>query len=92
MAPQWSIMWVKAIYAVNLIYSFVAKMAHYEWPWLNHIKQAVLDRTFKQSLDNTSMMKVLFALNLVLLPLLAMGQEVNFASHLQHAFLPSAKP
>jgi len=29
----------------------------------------------KQSLDNSSMMKVLFALNLVLLPLLAMGQE-----------------
>merc|ERR1712038_2007461 len=29
----------------------------------------------KQSLDNTSMMKVLFAISLVLLPMLAMGQE-----------------
>merc|ERR1712038_2119613 len=29
----------------------------------------------KQSVDNTSIMKVLFAINLVLLPMLAMGQE-----------------
>ena len=77
---------MKAIYAANLIYSFVAVIAHNEWPCLHHIKHAVVDRTLKQSLDNTSMMKVL-TLILVLLPLLAMGQEVDFASKLYIHFI-----
>ena len=42
------------------------------------IKQRAAAATVKQSLDNTSIMKVLFAVYLVLLPMLAMGQEVGF--------------
>ena len=59
------------------------------WPWLNHIKQGDDASTPYQSPRITSMMKVLFALNLLLLPLLAMGQEVDFGTQFYIYFTSS---
>ena len=55
------------------------------------IKQRAAAPTVKQSLYSTSMMKVLFAISLVLLPMLAMGQEVDFCCEF-HTYFTLSHP
>ena len=55
------------------------------WP----IKEGAVIPTVIQSFAITSTMKMLFVANLVLLPLLAMGLEVYFCSHLLYLICSS---